>query len=971
MNTTPAPESPPPSYPRTLRPYGSIAVTVIGCLILTGGLFLALAVFSLLGFRELQASLIDISGKLADAVHLEELAADHPLEKGEIPGIRHAAGEPAGHDLKVRGTAAGKPEEREELARQARDLAELAIRHIRILTGLLGLSLLFLIAFFLYFRHTLIARLARLNETVLAMVRGENREIVDTGRDEISAVAHSINAFSAELHKAKTAAEKSAITKAEFLAHMSHEIRTPMNAILGFSDLALQTDNPSDHLDYLGKINSASYSLLGIINAILDLSKIEAGKLHVEYVDFDLREMLEKIATLISLRCEESGIDFYFNIAPDTPYALKGDPLRLGQVLTNLITNAFKFTESGHITLHIASETKSLSSSEQVTLRFAVQDTGTGITREQEEFLFQPFTQADTSITRKFGGTGLGLTICKSLVEIMNGRIWLERNDSPGSTFCFTVPFVRQPGSNQTFYSAPPLIAGKRVIVMSEKPRKASELSYQLATFGIEVCQALTVQEVISVLNEQALDNPYEIVILDCEIYSQRWQEIPGKIKAATPPSVIPSLILTGMQRLSTHFSAYSVKACDYFLAKPVTPTRLLTAILTVLGADNPSPVPSPNRPQAPSSALDHLRGYRVLLAEDNRINQQITLGFLNFAGLDATVVQNGAEAVNLLAREGPSFDLVLMDIQMPVMDGYSATEAIRRLAPPAGKVPIVALTAHAMQEEKKKCLDRGMNDYITKPINPEQLFATLGRYLPSRARAFVPQADPQATESLPEEQAAGRHGIDFKAGLARTMGNPTLYLDLLAAFMGRYRIYPATMREECKQLDFDKVRQMAHTLKGVSGNLAMKTVYAHCVQLEISLKRKKIQECNDLFDEIEREIEKICGFLRQYLDRYQNSVSNIPSARAACSCDSEGKDFLLQGLAESLHSNSSRALKQVSRLRSCLDPEDGIVFARIEKLIKELDFHAARTLLIQWQDSIRKEERETQPCKTDARPKS
>lgn len=843
------------------------------------------------------------------------------------------------------------------IGRQTRQLSEEAARQIKILAALFVVSLILAIIFFFYFRHTLIARLTRLNRTVLAMVEGENREIEDSGCDEISAIAGSINFFSSELHKAKATAEKSAITKSEFLAHMSHEIRTPMNAIQGFSDLALKTDNPSDHIDFLGKINTASYSLLGIINAILDLSKIEAGKLTVENVAFDLRELLEKLATLISLRCEESGIEFYFNIAPNTPYALNGDALRLGQVLTNLITNAFKFTESGYIVLQISLDQTRDDSDGKAALCFSVQDTGTGITKEQEKRLFQPFTQADTSITRKFGGTGLGLTICKSLVEIMNGRIWLERDDNPGSIFCFTIPLTCQPGGGRDFYAAPGEIRETRAIVVSERPRKASELSCQLANFGIEVFQALTVDEVVSALREQPLRQPYQIVILDCEGYSQRWLEIPEKIKAASPAAKAPALILTGMQRLSTHFAGHKKNGCDYFLAKPITPARLLGALLSVLGRENPDAVESPHNRSTvrPLPPLDIIRGARILLAEDNEINQQITIGFLDSAGLSTTVVQNGADAVEILGREQatPSFDLVLMDIQMPLMDGYSATAAIRKLPPPAGTIPIIAITAHAMQEEREKCLARGMNDYISKPINPDMLFATLARYLATRPAASTLQATKAHANGLPEESAASAHGIDMKAGLSRTMGNPGLYFNLLATFVEKYRAYPTLMREELKKLSFDEVRQMVHTLKGVSSNLAMRTLSAKCMQLESAIKRKKMNECSTLLLGIEHETEKICEFLRQYLDRYKNTVSNIPKIKKQG--DSENKNSLLADLADSLTNNSSKAIRQISRLQSHLEQEDRIVFTRIEKHIDDLDFEKARTLLIQWQNSFRK----------------
>lgn len=921
---------------RTFRRFRSIAVIVLGGLILTGTIFTAISITSLLGFISFQKVLFDMSEK--------SFPQDGRDTRISIPHNQL---------LDQPGSLQSAP----SVGLQTQELLKKVDLQIKILSVLFIISMLLATIFFFYFRHILIARLTRLNKTVLAMVEGENLEIEDTGCDEISEIAGSINFFSAELHKAKAIAEKSAITKSEFLAHMSHEIRTPMNAILGFSDLALKTDNPSDHLDFLGKINNASYSLLGIINAILDLSKIEAGKLTVDNVDFDLRELLESLATLISLRCEESGIEFYFNIATNTPYALKGDALRLGQVLTNLITNAFKFTEKGYIVLHISYEHNWQDPDEEVTLLFSIQDTGTGISKEQEKCLFQPFTQADTSITRKFGGTGLGLTICKSLVEIMNGKIWLEKSENPGSIFCFTIPLKCRPGKDNDFYSAPDAIAGKRVIVMSERPQKASELSWQLANFGIEVCQALTVEEIISAIGEQPPGEPYEIVILDCEIYSKRWMEIPGKIKTASPATMV---IFTGMQRLSNHFSAPKKNGCDSFLAKPITPARLLGVILAVLGVESRVPVNSTNARSTvrPLPVLDHIRGAKILLAEDNLINQQITIGFLDSAGCSTTVVQNGAEAVEILEREqcAAPFDLVLMDIQMPVLDGYSAAEAIRKLPAPACIIPIIALTAHAMHGEREKCLARGMNDYVTKPIDPEVLFTTLGRFVTSRQTAEKARAaEHRQPDWLPEELAANTHGIDLKAGLALTMGNPALYLDLLETFRHTYRSYPAVMREEFKKLSFDGVRNLTHTLKGVSGNLAMKTLFSRCVQLESSLKRRKLNECNALLLEIENEIEKICSFLLQYLDRYKNTVSNIPTIKAQGCSESESKNSLLGDLADSLRNNSSKAIRQISRLRLHLEQEDRIVFSRIERHINDLDFEKARMLLIQWQDSFRK----------------
>jgi signal transduction histidine kinase/DNA-binding response OmpR family regulator/HPt (histidine-containing phosphotransfer) domain-containing protein len=894
----------PASPPRQFHRSRSLTVTVTCGLVLTGAVLAAISIVSLLGFSGFHQVLFDLT------------------------------------------SAAGM---------QTLPLSERVDRLLKIFSALLVISFLLSIAFFVYFRRILIARLIRLNQTILAMVAGENLEMAAEGGDEISEVARSVNFLASELHKAKEAAEKSAIAKAEFMAHMSHEIRTPMNAILGFSDLALKTDNPEDHLDYLGKINNASYSLLGIINGILDFSKIEAGKFTIEKVAFDLRELLENLSTLIGLRCEESGLEFYFHIGPDTPYALQGDGLRLGQVLTNLITNAFKFTESGFISLQVSVQPREKTPDNAISLLFSVQDTGSGISDEQAKHLFQPFTQADTSITRRFGGTGLGLAICKSLVEMMGGKLRLEKKENRGSTFSFTLPFGLQPDCSRHVYSAPGTITGKKVLVMSEKPQTATELSCQLANFGLKVYQALSLDEVLAALKSEPLRTPHDVVIIDCQTYGQRLPEMIKKIKSVFPGSGGPGLILTGMGRLATHFADKTMTDCDLFLVKPITPARLLDALLAVRQLDNRYGLsPAPGKGQGgrrPTPAP--IGGAKVLLVEDNEINRQVALGFLDSAGLSVVVARNGAEAVEILRRPGTEiFDVVLMDIQMPIMDGYNATKAIRQLPAPASRIPIVAVTAHAMQEERQKCLAGGMNDYLTKPIDRETLLAILSQWIPHRS-SFPKSETPQQTAALPEIFLVNRMIIDVPAGLARVMGNGGLYVELLRTFLTTYRSYPATMQEEFKKLFFDGVRRTVHTLKGVSGNLAMPRLFSLCAQLELSIKKKKLQACSALLSDIAGETEKICVFLLQYLDKLTDSLSNTQTTGQQEGDGSVDKQELLIGLANSLDNNSSKALTQINLLRAHLEQEDTIVFARIEQYINDLDFAKAHTLLLDWQDSL------------------
>ncbi len=825
-------------------------------------------------------------------------------------------------------------------------LAEKVDRQIRLLSGLFIFSLLLALTSFFYFRNILIARLTRLNRTVLAMVAGEDGRIDDDGGDEISEIARSVNYFSSELHKAKEKAEKSSVTKSEFLAHMSHEIRTPMNAILGFSDLAFKTEDPREHLNYLGKINRASTSLLGIINAILDFSKIEAGKFTVVKEPFDLRELLENLSTLISLRCDESGLDFYFNIDPKTPCAISGDVLRLEQVLTNLITNAFKFTNDGFITLHISTvETEAGSK-----LLFSVEDTGPGIAKAQVKNLFQPFTQADKSITRKSEGTGLGLAICKNLVEMMGGEIWYIGREERGAIFSFTIPFGLQGNKCKQIFSSPAQLQDKRVLVMSEKPKTATELSFQLENFGFRVFQTLSGEEVLAAVRQLPENAPYEIIFMDCKASSLDWMETLNRIQSIWPGDEPLPLVLTGSQRLSGHFSSIHQTENNFFLAQPITPARLLKSTLSVLDIEDTFSIQLVTESEATKTlSIDTFRDIDILLVEDNKINQQITIGYLKTQGWSVTIAQNGAEALEILRKSGPDeYDLVLMDIQMPVMDGYSASKAIRKLPAPIGDIPIIALTAHAMLEERDKCLNAGMNDYVTKPIDPKHLFSTLARFIHIQTESKL-KRDPKQQANVSTDVFKSNPNFDMKAGLSKVMGDFSLYIDLLQTFVDKYRSYPAAIEEKFKELSLDDLGHMVHTLKGISGNLGMKKLYSLCAQLEVSIKGEKTEACQLFLIEIRQETEKNCVFLLEWLDRYDNTGWNTYTTNIY-STDHAEKENLIIALSESLKNNSSKALKQLSLLRAHLEQEEITVFTGVEKYAGDLEFEKARSLLLQWQ---------------------
>jgi len=845
---------------------------------------------------------------------------------------------------------------------QTSSLFEKVDKQTKILTALFLFSLSWAAIFFYYFKNILIERLIDLNRTVLAMVAGENRKIDAAGRDEISEIARSINYFSTELHKAKKIAENSSIAKSEFLAHMSHEIRTPMNAILGFSDLALKTDRPEDHLDYLGKINSASHSLLGIINAILDFSKIEAGKFTIENENFDLRELLENLSTLISLRCEESGLEFYFVIDSRTPYSLKGDALRLGQVLTNIITNAFKFTEYGSITLYISPVEKKTINKEEIILQFSIQDTGAGIPKEQANILFQPFTQADKSITRRFGGTGLGLAICKNLVEMMGGAIWFEENESKGSTFTFTVHMLLQAVESNSFFAAPHSLDKKQAIVMSEKPQTATELSCQLSNFGLRVFQTLSVDEVISALKNQSPESIYDVIFLDCATCSNRWIDIVTTITKANAPYGEPPLILIGPQRLSTYFPQDTKTKQTFFLAKPVTPTRLLETILHILNIEDSNGLHLLHADRELSNlCLDNIRGAKILLVEDNEINQQIVVGILQSEGFSVAIAENGVEALSLLqSQETSPFDLILMDIQMPVMDGYTATKAIRNMPSPTNAVPIIAITAHAMPEEQEKCYNAGINEYVSKPVNPHTLFKAI-------ARLIQPESQNTSKKHFQNKRKHSNNhldntsGINIESGLAQVMGNYSLYCELLGNFLETYRKFPKKILFDLENNSLQAALLKIHAIKGVSGNLGMEKLFTLCSLFENTLKNEQKNEYQTLLFQFTSEVDNNCSFLSQWLKKYKKSqLKPGPISKRIENTHATNFHELISSLSDSLSNNSSKALAQINTLKLSMEKEDDGFIENMEKFANSLEFDKALDLLHKWQTHRDRTDKET-----------
>ncbi|MDR1995467.1 response regulator [Azonexus sp.] len=629
----------------------------------------------------------------------------------------------------------------------------------------------------------------------------------------------------AEILRAKEIAEEATRAKSDFLANMSHEIRTPMNTIIGMSHLALQTRLDKRQRNYVEKVRRSAENLLGIINDILDFSKIEAGKLSIENVAFRLEDVMENLASLVCLKAEDKGLELLFSTAPDVPTALIGDPLRLGQILINLGNNAVKFTENGEVVVGIE---KFAQDADSVELHFWIKDTGIGMTAEQCGRMFQSFSQADASTTRKHGGTGLGLAISKNLVEMMGGRIWVESEPGQGSSFHFHVRFGLQaePMPRRTVQANE--LRGLRVLVVDDNASAREILSAMASNFGMKVKVASDGEQALRMIREAEKKTlPYDLVLMDWKMPVMDGVETASRLQnepAAHSPAII-MLTAYGREGALANAEKHGVYL-RHVLTKPVTSSTLLEAIGEVLGKGFVTETRTHEKAGSYKEAMDRLKGTRLLLVEDNEMNQELALELLGNAGIETVLANNGQEALDILGRDA-RFDGVLMDCQMPVMDGYMATREIRKNL--AWKdLPIIAMTANAMTGDREKVLEAGMNDHIAKPLNVGKMFSTIARWV-------APATESTSTTALPGLKDLP--GIDTQAGLATTMDNEKLYRKLLIKFRDSQRDFAAIFAAARTGQDSVAAERAAHTLKGCAGNIGAKAVQAAAAKLEQACK--------------------------------------------------------------------------------------------------------------------------------------
>jgi two-component system, sensor histidine kinase and response regulator len=772
------------------------------------------------------------------------------------------------------------------------------------------------------------------------------------GNDLVVSVSRDITEMrnlTEELALAKEEAEEATKAKGEFLANMSHEIRTPMNAIIGLNSLVSKTNLSGKQQDYIDKIGQSAKNLLGIINDILDFSKIEAGKMDIEETDFQLNEVMENLSNLIGEKVRKKGVELIFHQDLNIPNNLKGDPLRLGQILLNLCNNAVKFTAEGEIIVTIKLDDIT---EEMAQLRFEVSDTGIGLTKEQQEKLFCSFSQADTSTTRKYGGTGLGLAISKKLSELMGGGIGVKSKPGHGSTFYFTVKL--KIGSGRIPRVAPEDLKGINVLVVDDNESAREVLLSYLEDFSFNGTAVpsgeLALREIVQAKAAEGLE--YDLVLMDYQMPGRNGFEASLQIRRDLENVKQPKIIMvTGFGREEIMQQATDA-SLDGFLIKPVSPSMLFDSIMQVFGKISLSSRKKGREEKSKPDSFEEIRGARILLAEDNDINQQVARETLEQEGFYIDIVNNGKEAAE---QASPIYDCILMDLQMPVLDGYEATKLIRQRSDLEG-VPIIAMTADAMVGVKERVLQAGMNDYVTKPFAPHQLWETLvlwikpgSRILPdSYSFGDVDRASHEETLEIPFIE-----GIDIEEGLLRLGGNRSLFLELLVQFIEDFCDSSAEIERCLAEQDLITAGRLAHTIKGTAGNLGAKVMQQRGAELNSAIKEGRTEFYDQLLSKFDRELSRLITAIQA-----SGIVHSREKGEIKENLSEERLLLFLDGLLSALHKRQPKIIREKLEELSGYNLPDELSspFLELKKQLKKYKFKEALSSIEEIRVRINKE---------------
>jgi len=676
---------------------------------------------------------------------------------------------------------------------------------------------------------------------------------LDRCSEELDKSRRRVRDLEQELAQAMAGGAAAVTAKNEFLARMSHEIRTPLNAVIGLASLALKHELSAKLSDYLNKIRSSANALLGIVNDIMDYSNIEGKKLKLAPVAFHLQDVMNRLVDRFAATASQKGVEFKLSIGADVPTALVGDHIRLGQVLGHFVENGLKFTHQGKVEL---TATLIETNSRRARIRFCVADTGIGLAPEQVQGLFGLFTQADDSMSRQYGGTGIGLALCKRLVEMMGGTIEVASEQGHGSEFSFALDLDLDSQRRQFAEILPEHLRGRRILIVEDEPLWRRVLSGYLKAFSFATAEAATGAAALVELERTDHSAPYDMILMDWMMPEMDGLEAARRIRSHPSLRHKPPVIL---------ISAYSGEAVMQraeelgvrgFLLKPVTQGLLFDTIVAVFEREAAAPAAEAAMSSAP--AARRLDGARILVVEDNAINQQVVGETLESWGVAVTFADNGQEALNIVEAYGPgNFDAVLMDVQMPVLDGLEATRRLRS-NPLFAELPIIALTAHARPEDREQCLESGMNDYLTKPLNPGLLFSILGQWIQAHGESAPPL--PPAPKIQADALPASLPGIDVNAALEILSGNKKLFVDVLEEICKNYAETTSQIKASLAAGDTETACRQAHTMKGVAGNIAAVRLADEARKLEFAIKEGRSVEYPALLDAFDLALHEVLG---------------------------------------------------------------------------------------------------------------